>query len=158
MTITIRRGESSDLETVQNLNKSLFDYEHSNGFYPDDSFNVNWPYEEAGTNYFKECLSPTLTSIVFMAETNGKPVGYIAGVYSNKAYRSKNPIAEIENMYVEEAYQHQGIGSRLVDTFTDWTKDNKVARIRVGAFAANEKALIFYRKCGFHELEIHLEN
>ena len=157
MAIIIRRGIPADLKTVQHLNQELFKFEHDHGFYSDDSFNLDWPFEEAGRKYFHECLSASAISVVFIAEVDDKSVGYLAAAYSDKAFRSTNPIAELENMYVDEVYRRQGLGSRLVDSFKEWAKDNDVARIRVGAFSANDQALGFYRKCGFNDLEIHLE-
>jgi GNAT superfamily N-acetyltransferase len=156
MAIIIRRGNSTDLATVQHLNKELFEFEHRQGFYPDDSFNLNWPYEE-GTKYFEECLSPSPGSAVFIAEAQGKAVGYLCAASSSRAWRSVNPIAELENMYVDESYRRQGVGSLLVESFKEWAKDNGAARIRVGAFSKNVRALGFYHKCGFRDLEIHLE-
>jgi ribosomal protein S18 acetylase RimI-like enzyme len=60
-------------------------------------------------------------------------------------------------MYVEEAYRRQGVGGRLVDAFKAWAQEEDVAYVRVGAYASNHKALAFYRRCGFKDLEIHLE-
>jgi GNAT superfamily N-acetyltransferase len=155
--ITIRRGRPQDLAAVQSLNQALFQHEHDQGFYSGERFNLNWPYEQAGINYFVSCLSDSPSSAVFVAEDKGQVVGYLAAAYAAKAFRAQNPIGELENMYVEEPYRRQGVGMQLVNAFKDWARQNHVAYIRVGAYAANHLALAFYRKCGFTDLETHME-
>jgi GNAT superfamily N-acetyltransferase len=155
--ITIRRGHPSDLPEIQRLNQALFQYERDQGFYDGGRFNLNWPYEAAGTKYFTGCLSDSASSAVFIAEDNARAIGYLAAAYYTKAYRVQNPIGELENMFVEETYRGQGVGGKLVAAFQAWARHEDVAYIRVGAFALNHKALVFYRKSGFSDLEIHLE-
>jgi GNAT superfamily N-acetyltransferase len=155
--ISIRRGIPSDLADVQRLNRALFQYEHDHGYYSDNSYNLNWPYEEAGTKYFTDCLSGRPDRVVFIVEASGKAVAYLAASYATKPFRSQNPIGELDNMFVEEAYRHQGVGTQLVEAFKGWARESQVARIRVGAFAHNSPALAFYRRLGFTDTELHLE-
>jgi GNAT superfamily N-acetyltransferase len=152
----IVRATEKDLATVQHLNHELFIYERAHGFYAGDSYTLDWPLEEAGTKYFRDRLTDK-TSAVFLAIQDGTAVGYICGSYEKKAYRNQNPVAEVENMFVAESVRHQGVGRQLVQTFTVWAKENKVAYLRVAAFAKNDKALSFYHDCGFFDSEIHLE-
>jgi GNAT superfamily N-acetyltransferase len=157
METLLRRATIEDLAKIQSLNQSLFQFEHDSGFYQGDSYNLNWPYEAAGTNYFTNSLSDNPTDIVFVAEVKRDIIGYLAGAFTSRAYRTANPIAEIENMFVEQAHRHHGIGKALVYAFMEWCRVNKVASVRVGAFASNHKAVAFYRSCGFNESELYLE-
>ena len=53
MDIVIRKAHKDELGTIQDLNYKLFlwDYER------DPTLNINWPYEKAGEEYFKDKIS-----------------------------------------------------------------------------------------------------
>jgi hypothetical protein len=89
--ISILRGKPDDLPEIQRLNQALFKYEHDQGFYNGERFNLNWPYEEAGTSYFIRCLSGQPSSVVFVASENGRTIGYLAAAYYAKAFRAQTP-------------------------------------------------------------------
>ena len=84
-------------------------------------------------------------------------VGYLACSYYERTYRSQNPIGYLDNMFVDESQRSQGVGGQLVDAFKSWAFEHHVARIQVGAFVGNSRALAFYRRHGFQDLEVYLE-
>lgn len=92
-----------------------------------------------------------------MACQDDKVIGYLAASYASYAYRAANPIGEIENMYVDSAARRHGAGKQLIAAFRTWCAQNNVVRARVGAFAANDKALAFYHDAGFTDSDLHLE-
>ena len=155
--VSIRKGSLLDLAEVQRLNQALFQHEREQRFYSGDSFNLKWPYEEAGAKYFKDCLSGTPASVVFIAEANGQTAGYLAATCAAKSFLGYKRVAELDNMFVEARFRSQGTGSKLVDTFKSWALQNQASSIRVGAFALNHRALKFYRRHGFADREIYLE-
>lgn len=155
--MNIRRGSLKDLAQVQRLNRALFQFEHDQGFYHGDSYNLNWPYEDAGIQYFRSCLEPVSPSAVFVAENAGRLVGYIASSYATRGYRSINPIGSLDNMFVEDEYRGQGVGSALVAAFKQWAAEEGVAIIQVNACAGNKRAIKFYQRCGFADHEVILE-
>jgi GNAT superfamily N-acetyltransferase len=157
MKLEIRRGRPSDLELVQQLNHLLFKFEHDHHFYPDDSFNLNWPYEAAGTNYFTDLLSASAGSIVLISQLSHQPVGYLAASVSNKSFRRPRTVAELENMFVIDQYRRTGAGRALMTAFKDWASSMRAGHLRVAAFAGNDNALKFYRACGFLDQEVVLE-
>ena len=157
MPTTIRPGHNIDLPDVQRLNNALFKYEHAAGYYLDDSFNLEWSYANPGIRYFTERLSGKAGNAVFLAIMSGETIGYLAGSYQVLSYRSVNPVAEIENMFVDENVRRQGVGKQLLDAFLKWCAENSVSRIRVDAFTPNMQALKFYQKCGFVNAEVVLE-
>jgi GNAT superfamily N-acetyltransferase len=155
--ITIRPGQPNDLAELQRLNSALFIYEHEQGHYK-DSYNLNWPYEDAGIKFFTGCLGESPDHTAFIAEANGRIIGYLAGSFAVKAYRSlHNPFGELDNMFVEEAFRHAGVGARLFDAFKAWLIQNQVDRVSVAAFSRNAQALNFYRTLGCIDSAIILE-
>ena len=153
----IRRGALADLPDVQRLNQELFQHEHDAQFYDDESYNLNWPYEEGGIKYFTECLGENPTAALFLAVDEGRAVGYLAASFYNRTYRSHNPVGYLDNMYVDPEHRSAGVGTALIDAFKTWAKDNQVLIVRVSAMARNHRAQSFYRKNGFTDREVTLE-
>ena len=73
-------------------------------------------------------------AFAYVAETNGNCIGYIlCALIAHPAM--KGLLGEIDEIYVEDKYQRQGIGKRLVqqahETFAEYTDDLTVFRARV---------------------------
>ena len=91
-----------------------------------------------------------------VAEESNKLVGYISGAEKKFAYR-KSRYFEIENMGVTPAYRSKGIGSLLMKKFLEWAKLNRYQKVYVSSYFANNKAIEFYRRSGFSEIDTNLE-
>jgi diamine N-acetyltransferase len=152
MDIQIHKANPTDLNEVLALNKKLFEFERQFG----STYNLDWTYSECGQEYYKKRLENE-RAIVLIAKTGSKSVGYILGFIDTYSYRSVNPILEIENMFVEEAYRRQGIGKKLAQELLVQAKNRGVKRIRVGALAQNTNAIKFYKSLGLSEFEVFLE-
>jgi GNAT superfamily N-acetyltransferase len=73
-------------------------------------------------------------------------VGYVAGP---SAHRQPVTHASLRSMYVDEAYRHQGVGQKMVETFLSWARQQGCAEATVDHFAANAGAERFYARLGF---------
>ena len=51
-----------------------------------------------------------------------------------------------------------GIGSKLVNSFLTWCKDQNAKRIMVTASVGNLNTINFYKKNGFQEINVTLRN
>src|SRR6266700_4200341 len=100
----IRFGNIDDLAEVQRLNQALFEYERDHVLH-NTMMNPEWPYQPAGISYFTEAPKGERNSAVFIAEADGKVVGYLAAYCRSFPYLHENPRAEIDNMFVEAAYR-----------------------------------------------------
>jgi GNAT superfamily N-acetyltransferase len=152
MDIVIRKAHKDELGTIQDLNYKLFlwDYER------DPTLNINWPYEKAGEEYFKDKISGE-KGVCFVATVDNVIVGYLAGyVQENIPAYDTIRRSELDNIFVEEAYRGEGIGRQLVQTFLEWSTANGVTRTMVSAYFLNEKAIMFYKKVGFEPLTLKL--
>lgn len=150
MEIKIRKAVKKDLDKILELNQKLFDYEKQF----DDTFNPEWTYSEVGKNSFIKCIK---TETVLIAEVEDRVVGYVCATVDNYSFRGINPIAELENMYVEEEFRNKGVGSKLVEVLLSELKDQRVKRIKVGALHSNTEAIKFYKKNGFENHVVELE-
>ncbi len=152
MNFIIRKATKKDVKTIQSLNNELCKYETENEF---DVYKTDWSLTKQSEKYFKALIKK---QFVMVAETEGSIVGYLAGsicveqMYSY--YQGKT--AELENMFIKEEYRKFGIGSKLIDAFVTWCKNNDAKRILVTATIGNENAIKFYHKNGFNDLDITL--
>lgn len=150
MDFNIRTATSDDFESVLRLNKALFNNEEIFT----KEYNPKWTYSEEGNNYIKKTIE---LGLVLVAVVNTKVVGYIAISIYNVSFRKENPISELDNMFVEDELRGKGIGKKLVEKARKLAKDKGAKRFRVEATAKNEKAIKFYKDCGFEVFDIILE-
>jgi GNAT superfamily N-acetyltransferase len=95
--------------------------------------------------------------IALVADEGGKVVGYLVVTMYSHSFRRENPIAELENMFIEEPYRRQGIGKQLIAEAKKLAKEKGAKRLKVGAVAQNEKAISFYHSCGFEDFDLTLQ-
>ena len=149
--IIIRPARPGELKIVQDLNHELFlsDQRHFG------DLNLDWPYQEDGEEYFTQLVNGE-SGVCYVAEVEGKVIGYAAGgiMYKHSAYNGKR--AELENMFVKAEYRSQGIGGKLVDAFFAWAKSQQADMAVVNAFSPNTQAIAFYEHAGFEPYSVYL--
>jgi len=88
---------------------------------------------------------------VFVAETNGKVVGWIHAFFSYRVESS--PFVEIAGFVVDERYRNMGIGKKLLDSVCNWTKSIAQVKIRVRCNTKRLETHTFYKKNNFIEVK-----
>jgi len=153
--IKIRKAEPADLQAVRELNLKLFKKEFSEF---DSTMNCDWTMSKEGEEYFTDKIN-SAGSCAFVAADDGKVVGYLAGGLSgNESFRlDSGQHAELENMFIEQSYRSQKIGTGLMNAFIDWCKEKNVRRVRVVASPGNVGSIRFYERHGFVPLDLTLE-
>ena len=151
MTLNIRRATPADFKILQKLNKEVF---LDNAQY-DKYLSLQWPFSKAGERYYRKVLSRKLYEC-FIAEANGKPVGYLAAKKVGYSYRAGSVIV-IENMGVVPEHRSKGIESLLINSLRSWCKKEKIERIFVNAYVKNIRAIRFYQRHGLTPIDISLE-
>lgn len=148
--ITIRNAGITDVKDLQTLNDEVF---IDNSQY-DDDLDMTWARSEKGNTYFTQLLSSKNTCC-FIAEENGKKIGYIAAGPKLFGYRNSTYL-EIENMGVIPQYRSKGIGTQLMHKCLQWAKTNRFQKIYVSTYFNNGKAIEFYKRSGFSAIDISL--
>lgn len=150
----IREATIKDLPKIQDLNLQLFKKEYAEF---DPTLDCEWTYGAAGTDYFKERITKD-NGCALVATYDNRIVGYLVGAIINKKeYRKVGKMAELENMFILPKYQRFGIGSKIFNEFKAWCKSKQVVRIKVVASAQNAQGINFYRKNGFSDHDLTLE-
>lgn len=152
MNVLIRKAKSHELKAIQDLNHQLFLSDSQS----DPLLNIDWPYQPEGIDYFERMIAG-VNGVCFVAEVDEQIIGYLAGCLRKNHNAWQVRRTEVENMIVASEYRSQGIGSRLIEAFFEWSKQQDVTHVLVGAFAANERAIEFYKRQGFKPYELFLE-
>jgi len=147
----IRKVKPNEWSNLQELNNEVF---VDNAKYDPDLV-LDWAYSDEGRKYFQELVNDP-DSICFVAEDNNLLVGYLAASPKPISYR-KSRYLEVDNMGVIPDYRSKGVGKILMDTCKEWAKDNDYQKLFVNSYSKNEKAIRFYKKCGFDNIDISLE-
>lgn len=151
--IIIRKAKIEDLSIIQDLNHKLFENEEK--WHP--TYVGSWPYSEKGIQFFTERINE-LTGVIFVAEQEGKIIGYLCGGwFRSYAFRKETSFVDLDNMYVLEEYRSKGVGSILITEFINWAKSKNIEIIRVDSVYENERAINFYTNKGFKKHSVLLE-
>ena len=95
--------------------------------------------------------------ICLVVEVDGVVVGYATGgLLSVESWR---PIkrSELDNIFIHKEFRSMGVGKRLLDTFSDWSRKKGVERILVHVMEGNTKGIHFYEKNKFYHHHIAME-
>ena len=149
--MNIRSSRKDDLEILLKLNQEVF---IDNQQY-DSDLRMDWTLSEHGRNYFTRVLNDSECCIL-IAEEDNKPIGYISATPKVITYR-KSKYVEIDNMGIVPGYRSKGIGSMLIEKCLKWAKTKGYQKMFVNSYFQNTKAITFYKRSGFLEIDVGLE-
>ena len=120
----------------------------------DPRMDTDWPRRD-GAAYYRDLLDDDAT-LLLLARVDGETAGHLVGRLRASELRPGVRTAVLESMRVGEKCRRTGVGSALVAEFTAWAENSNATEFKVTAFAANEKAIAFYRSHGFTPYELTL--
>ncbi len=130
MHITYRVAVVSDAEELRRLN---------------DAFNGTGSNTTEG---IREALVREDAETVFVAEAEGRLLGFGCGQLLKSICYSVF-YAEITEIYVEEAFQKQGIGKGLLCFMEDWYRSKNIHDFQLFTGGENLNAQKFYKRQGY---------
>ncbi|MDE2116257.1 MAG: GNAT family N-acetyltransferase [Patescibacteria group bacterium] len=95
-------------------------------------------------------------SICLIAEDDGKPVAYLSSGPKEDIGR-RGTYFEVNDMGVIPSHRSKGIGKMLMERCFSEAKARGFEKISVRVYSSNVKAIEFYRRSGFKDLEVGLE-
>lgn len=104
------------------------------------TFNTSCPsFEEWDSSHFKKCR--------YVYEIEGRVVGWVAlsPVSSREAYKGVGEVS----IYVDNAFQHKGVGSGLLKHLVENASQNGFWSILSVIFEENIPSIEMTKKCGF---------
>jgi len=97
-----------------------------------------------------ELNDPIMTTLV--AEVQGQPAGYVQlGRGPAPAGISGAGPMEVVRFYVDSPWHGHGVAQRLMDAALDAARQAGASTLWLGVWERNQRAIAFYRKCGFRE-------
>lgn len=144
MNTTIRRAKISDLDPLEQMMFELHDYHHQ--ACPDHFKSAEEIQNEKSIITYldhPEC-------IVFVAELDGKLVGFITGQFSELVSVVSKPVmmASVDELYVVEAFRSTGLAQQLFNSIEAEFEDYGVKQLFVEVWDFNKSASSFYKKQG----------
>ncbi|MEK7615784.1 MAG: GNAT family N-acetyltransferase [Patescibacteria group bacterium] len=129
--ITIRPAKEEDYEQLLRL-YSLF---------------TERDYSGHDNDAFKKVLQSD-TSFIFVAEHETMLIGTVL-ITVRDVIRYARPIAEVDELFVLEAYRKQGVGKQLMHVVEEKTKELNCQRIYLESASDRKAAHAFYEKLGY---------
>lgn len=84
---------------------------------------------------------------VFVADVNGKVVGYVHIIKFNTLYYKS--MANIQGMVVSKEYQRKGYGKELMNAAENWARERNIEMVRLNSGFVRPEAHEFYRAIGY---------
>lgn len=141
--IIFRKALPEDIQSIQKLFVKLVEYEKKN--YGIETANTTWFLGREGKKYFKTVAEK---DFLWVAVFKGQIIGYANGIVT-KNLSALFPRATLKNIYIEENYRKYGIGSKFLELFKEFCKQNDCYHISVTFKEENIEAEKFYRKHNF---------
>ena len=143
--VKIRHADEKDLEEIVRLSKKLGRDESAM-----DSMISPSPSEFQSPSWILKNIKGENT-VVFVAEVEGKIVGYSLGWVSQPwAYKGKR--GYICDCFVEKSFRRRGIGKALVKAMLEWFTSKGVECVEADVYSSNVPSLKLFKKLGFEEV------
>ena len=118
-------------------------------------------FQSGTTKYNKEQLLEKLNddnSPIYVAVINEEVVGYaMTQIHPSKSPAFPKTIFYLDDLCVDEAYRHQGIGETLFYYIKEEAKNRGCYELTLNAWLDNKNALTFYKKMGMKERTVIME-
>ncbi len=150
--INLRQAKPDEVRGIQDLNDLVF----ADNVKYDPDLDPGWAQSDKGRKYFTDRLSDP-TAYFVVAEEGGRLVGYANAQPIKEFEYREHKYVEIDNLGVIPEYRRQGIASKLLDECLSWAKGEGYEKVYLQSYAKNTGAREFYKKLGYHEIDIGLE-
>lgn len=151
----IRRATERDAVRIHELLLQVYKV-HSNGR-PDIFHPGGCKYEESDV---RDLIRRGETVIFVYTDEADRVVGYAfceKYLTNGEHNRSGKSICYIDDLCVDEACRHRGIGEELFRYVVDWAKGEKLEGLELNVWALNVPAMAFYRKMGMLPQRMQME-
>jgi ribosomal protein S18 acetylase RimI-like enzyme len=157
--LTIRKAKRSDVSALSTLRQELADYHIA--FARGHRELAPHLHEGSGAvRHFAGLARKVIkskTGIVFLAEVNGKPVGYsLAYIKSNLLKPKASRLGYIDDLYVRKEFRGQHIGSAITRRTIAWFRGRGIRHLTLNVLEQNRAAQAIYRKWGFFPLSVKM--
>jgi ribosomal protein S18 acetylase RimI-like enzyme len=148
---TIRPGRREDAEAAAQLWMQSAE-EHT----AHDRIYATAPGAERVMRRFLADLASSSHSFLFVAESDGRVVGFISGELREGSLTFRQRTwASVDDVFVEPDSRNLGIGRALLEGVEAWAKKRRADGISLQVAAANSRGRKFYEELGFREVSVY---
>lgn len=151
MNVFIRKATIDDFEPIQRLNLQIEEAEISF----DSNLLEDCMLKQKGIKLLKKSLKDKKITH-FVAIIDNEIVGCIEGEVLD-AWYYKEKVGFLSHLCVDKKYRRRGIGTKLLERFTNEMKLQGAKFIKLNAFPKNTAAINFYKKYNFLEYSVYYQ-
>ena len=155
MTFTIRRATSADAAKVADIAVRTFVDTFAQQNRPEDMEDyLGKTYGEAQQR--REIEDPS--GVTLLVESDGTPVGFAQLRLEPSPAGGGEPV-QIARFYIDRSWHGRGLAQALMNEAHEVARSLGAEAIWLGVWERNDRAIAFYRKCGFIEagrMDFHL--
>ena len=145
--VTIRKAKPEDARAWESLNVRVWTdaYRH---IFPEEVFLEKENRLEEKIARFRDWAKNDSESITCVAEYDGTIIGIMCGSIRSSYEPFLSDYADLIALYVDPAFQGQGIGTAFRKTFEEWASRNGASQYVIGVLKENRKARKVYEAWG----------
>jgi len=160
MEVIIRSAIESDKEIFIDFAVKLSDYNRANHYSECKYDNYEFVIDSIQRKAQETFHNRNEQIAIFIAELEGKPVGYALGRIFEEEVMADNGTGRMglfDELFVDTVARGLGVGQKLIDKTISWMKEMGINRIKLHAYSWNNQAKRLYEKNGFREYAISYE-
>lgn len=112
---------------------------------------LGYPSSAQAVRIRLEALNRDRANVVYVAEMDGAPVGWVQVVA--RLSLLLDAWAEVEGLIVDECCRGYSAGQRLMDAAENWARAQGCTEMRVRSNVVRERAHHFYEQLGYQKLK-----
>ena len=145
--VTIRKANPEDARGWATLVNQVWRdaYRH---IFPEEVFLEKDSKLEEKIESFQAWVKNDSENIVYVAEHDGKIIGIMCGSIRSSYAPFHSDYADLGALYIDPAFQGQGIGTAFRKTFEKWAGENGATQYVIGVLKENHKARKVYEAWG----------
>lgn len=146
----IREASIEDKDEIVRLLDEFNEYYFVEKIFSEE-FIPFWEYKNK-QKIFNETAQEWLTKpeyFFFLAEEEGKIIGYIVGEIKEREPRVLDKEGYINDWFVKKKWRSKGVGTSLYNALLEEFKDQACNRLGLYTNTRNKKTIDFYHKLGF---------
>lgn len=142
MNICIVEKDIKEIELIKPLWEQLNFIHLDKSIYFKNKFK-NHTFDKRMGYIYKKARKGIMKLDILLDNDTGNYIGYcLSSIEDN--------LGEIESIYIENQYRKFRLGDKLMKNALTWFESNTITNIEINVVYANDEALPFYERYGFH--------
>ena len=142
MNISIVEKDITDIDIIKPLWEKLNLIHLDKSVYFKSKYE-NFTFEKRCESIYKKAQKGIIKLDVLLDSDKADYVGYCLSSI-------EATLGEIESIFIEKEYRKFGLGDKMMNNALKWFESNGIKNIEINVVYANDEALPFYERHGFH--------